>query len=53
MHLLTYLSDCCDGAVELGQVLMQFLYLQVQGLGFQLLDLLNLGEGGRRGRERD
>lgn len=63
MQLLPYLSDGCNGAVQLGQVLMQLLYLQVQRLGFQLADLLNLGEGGRgnrrgeggweKGKERD
>lgn len=44
--LIQHLADSSDGAVQLGQTLVQFLHLQVQRLGLQLTDLLHL-EGDR------
>lgn len=40
--LVQHLADSCDGAVQLGQTLMQLLYLQVKRFGFHLTDLLHL-----------
>ncbi len=40
--LIQHLADSSDGAVQLGQTLVQFLHLQVQRLGLHLTDLLNL-----------
>lgn len=40
--LVQHLADSSDGAVQLGQTLVQFLHLQVQRLGLQLTDLLQL-----------
>lgn len=40
--LIQHLADGSDGAVQLGQTLMQFLHLQVQRLGLHLTDLLHL-----------
>lgn len=39
---IQHLADSSDGAVQLGQTLMQFLHLQVQRLGLHLTDLLHL-----------
>lgn len=47
--LVQNLADGGDGAVQLGQTLVQFLHLQVQRLGLQLPDLLQLREGGEEG----
>lgn len=45
--LIQHLADSSDGAVQLGQTLVQFLHLQVQRLGLQLTDLLHLKRGKR------
>lgn len=43
---IQHLADGSDGAVQLGQTLVQFLHLQVQRLGLHLTDLLHLkGDG--------
>lgn len=44
---IQYLTHSSDGAVQLGQALMQFLHLQVQRLGLHLTDLFHL-RGDRR-----
>lgn len=44
--LIQHLADSSDGAVQLGQTLVQFLHLQVQRLSLHLTDLLHL-EGDR------
>lgn len=46
--LVQHLANSSDGAVQLGQTLMQFLHLQVQRLGLHLTDLLHL-KGDRTG----
>lgn len=40
--LVQHLADGCDGAVQLGQTLVQLLHLQVERFGFHLTDLLHL-----------
>lgn len=42
--LVQHLADCGDGAVQLGQTLVQLFHLQVQRLGLHLADLLHLKE---------
>jgi len=42
--LLQHLLHCGDGGIQLGQVLVELLHLEVQGLGLHLTDLLNLPE---------
>lgn len=42
--LVQHLADGGDGAVQLGEALVQLFHLQVQGLGLHLTDLLHLVE---------
>lgn len=42
--LIQHLAHGSNGAVQLGQTLVEFLYLQVQRLGLHLTNLLDLKE---------
>lgn len=50
--LVQHLADGGDGAVQLGQALVQLLHLQIQRLGLHLTDLLHLQRGQRQGGEK-